>query len=159
MPRGPGRARPYWRPSEFELRGSDAVALSNDLAARDLRRVGNRRAEVLVGDPLRDDLRGLFALRRSLEETKRAQDAIARLDQVIAGETGELAELRDERLLDLAGDLVRAGRVDAFVTTNGGMHGDSFCRPSGQSARLGALRRSGQGHDRRRTCSLNGFNI
>ena len=35
----------------------DAVALSNDLAARDLRSVRNRRIEVLVGDPLRDEHR------------------------------------------------------------------------------------------------------
>ena len=36
-------------------------------------------------------------------------DAVAGLDQVVAGETGELAELRDERLVDLAGDpFVRA---------------------------------------------------
>ena len=42
--------------------------------------------------------------------------------EVVAGKPGELAKLRHERLVDLAGDLVHAGRVDAFVTTNGGMH-------------------------------------
>src|SRR4029079_6282079 len=41
---------------------------------------------------------------------------------VIAAKPGELAKLRDERLVDLADDLVRAGHVDTFVTTNGGMH-------------------------------------
>src|SRR4029453_6319944 len=109
-------------PSSVELRDGDAVALSNDLAARDLRLVGNRLGEVLVGDPLRDELRGLGVLLGRLEETERAQDAVVGLDQVVALEAGELAELRDERLLDLAGDLVRAGHVDTFVTTDGGMH-------------------------------------
>src|SRR5947207_770862 len=58
----------------------------------------------------------------ALEETKRAQYAVASLDQVVARETGELAKLRDERRVDLADDLVHAGRVDTFVPTNGGMH-------------------------------------
>src|SRR4029453_13972031 len=104
------------------LRDLDAGALIHDLAARDLRRVRNRRGEVLIGDPLREDLRRLVALVRSLKETKRAKDPIAGLDEVEAGKAGELAELRDEGLVDLAGDLVRAGHVDAFVPTNGGMH-------------------------------------
>src|ERR1044072_4197415 len=96
------------------LRDRDAVALRNDLAARDLRRVGNRRVEVLVGDPLRDDLRRLAGLLGGLHETERAQDAVAGLDEVVAREPGELAKLRDERLVDLTGDLVHAGRVDAL---------------------------------------------
>src|SRR5256885_16431724 len=58
----------------------------------------------------------------ALEETKRAHYAVASLDQVVARETGELAKLRDERRVDLADDLVHAGRVDTFVTTNSGMH-------------------------------------
>src|SRR6266513_1859624 len=102
--------------------GGDAVAVRNDLAARDLRRVRNQRVEVLVGDPLRDERLRLIGLLAGLEETKRAQDAVAGLDQVVAGETGELPKLRDERLFDLADDFVHAGRVDAFVSTNGGMH-------------------------------------
>ena len=102
--------------------GGDSVAVRNDLAARDLRRVRNHRVEVLVADPLRDELLGLVGLLGGLEETKRAQDAAVRLDQVVAGETGELAKLRHERLVDLADDLVHAGRVDTFVATNGGMH-------------------------------------
>jgi hypothetical protein len=74
-----------------ELRDGDAVALSNDLAARDLRLVGNRLGEVLVADPLRDELRGLGVLLGRLEETERAQDAVVGLDQVVALEAGELA--------------------------------------------------------------------
>src|SRR5436190_22443980 len=102
--------------------GGDAVAVRNDLAARDLRRVRNHGVEVLVADPLRDEGLGLVGLLGGLEETKRAEDAVASLDQEETAETGELAKLRDERLVDLADDLVHAGRVDTFVTTNGGMH-------------------------------------
>jgi len=97
LKRGPGVSRALLMTrSTLELGdGEHAVAVSNDLAAGDLRRVGNRRVEVLVGDPPRDDLRGLVGLLGRLEETKRAHDAVAGLDQVIGGETGELAELRD----------------------------------------------------------------
>ena len=77
---------------------------------------------MLISDPLRRELSGLLGLLGGLEETERAQNAVAGLDQVIAAKTGELAKLRDERLVDLADDLVRAGHVDTFVTTNGGMH-------------------------------------
>src|SRR4029077_18802751 len=97
-------------------------AVRNDLAARDLRRVRHRAREVLVTDPLSNDLRRLVSLLGSLEETKRAQEAVVALDEVVAGEAGELAELGDELLIDLAGQLVRASGVDTFVTTNGGMH-------------------------------------
>ena len=88
--------------------GENAVALGDNLAGRDLRRVRNRRVETLVGDPLGDDHRRLISLLGGLEETERAEDAVAALDQVVAGEARELAELRDERLVDLANDLVDA---------------------------------------------------
>src|SRR6266566_2767067 len=121
--------------------GGNSVAVRDDLAARDLRRVRNRRGEVLVADPLRHEVLGLVGLLEGLEETKRAKDAVAGLDQVVAGETGKLPELRDERLVDLADDLAHAGRVDAFVPTNGGMHLMLLLwGPTGQSARMGALR-------------------
>src|SRR6266566_5853654 len=130
--------------------GGNSVAVRDDLAARDLRRVRNRRGEVLVADPLRHEVLGLVGLLPGLEETKRAQDAVAGLDQVVAGETGKLPELRDERLVDLDDDLAHAGRVDAFVPTNGGMHLMLLLwAPTGQSARMGAPRRSGQSHRRR----------
>ena len=49
----------------------DAVAMSDDLAARDLGRVGNHRLELLVADPCRDDIRGLLALLlRSVQDRK-----------------------------------------------------------------------------------------
>jgi hypothetical protein len=50
--------------------GGDAADVSNDPAACDLRRVGNHRVEVLVGDPLRDEFRRLVGLLRRLEETE-----------------------------------------------------------------------------------------
>ena len=75
-------------------------------------------AEVLVVDPLRCELPGLLGLLGGLEETERAQNAVAGLDRH-SRQTRKLAKLRDERLVDLADDLVRAGRVDAFVPTNG----------------------------------------
>ena len=45
-----------------------------------------------------------------LEETERAEDAVTGLDQVVAGEAGQLAELGDEGLSDLARELRRAIR-------------------------------------------------
>jgi len=45
-----------------ELGDGDAVAVRNDLAARDLRCVRHGRSEVLVLDPLSDDLRRLVGL-------------------------------------------------------------------------------------------------
>jgi hypothetical protein len=159
--KGPGecRALSELRVSVVLGDGGDAVAVRNDPAARDLRRVRDRRGEVLVRDPLRDELRRLVGLLGGLEETERAQDAVAGLDEVVAGEAGELAELRDERLLDLAADLVGAGRVDTFVTTNGGMNVVlPLCsyRAACSNERAAA---SGQGHSRRGTFkSLDGFN-
>jgi hypothetical protein len=40
---------------------------------------------MLVGAPLRDEHRGLVGLLGGLEETERAEDAAAALDQVVAG--------------------------------------------------------------------------
>src|SRR4029078_17265 len=125
VPRGwsrPGMAGPTRTRGVVALRGGDAVAAGNDLTARDLRITRNHGAEVLVGDPLLHEARGCLGLVAGLEETERAQDAVAGLDEVVAGKPGQLAKLRDEGLVDLAEDLGRAVRVDAFVTTNGGMH-------------------------------------
>src|SRR5436190_1700462 len=90
--------------------------ISPSIATRALRSVGKHRGEILVGDPLRDELRGLIGLLAGLEETERAQDAVAGRDQVVAGKAGELAQLRDERLVDLASNLACARAVDTFVT-------------------------------------------
>jgi hypothetical protein len=139
----------------------NAVALCDDLAARDLRSIRDRLIEVLVRDPLRDEHRRLVSLLGGLEETERAEDAAAALDQEVAGETRELTELRDERLVDLADDLMGAGRVDTFVAPNGGMHGCDApsVSPTGQRTRLGTLRRQARGHSRRgKFNSLGGFN-
>src|SRR4029077_18214612 len=119
---GPGLPGPLDGAAVVALRGGDAVAAGNDLTARDLRITRNHGAEVLVGDPLLHEARGGLGLVGGLEETERAQHSVAGLDEVVAGKPGQLAKLRDEGLVYLADGLVRAGRVDAFVTTNGGMH-------------------------------------
>src|SRR6266566_1939419 len=105
-----------------ELRDQDAVAVSDDLAARDLRLVGDDRVELLLADPVRDELCRLLALLRRLEETERADDAVVGLDQEVAREPGQLLQLRDERPVDLAGQLVRSILVHTLVTANGRMH-------------------------------------
>src|SRR5215203_1264894 len=107
----------------IELRDSDeALGVSDDLAARDLWRVRNGAAEVLAGDPLADEHGGLVGLLAGLEQPERAHDTVARLDQVVAGEAGKLAQLRHERLVHLARDLACARHVDAFITTDGREH-------------------------------------
>jgi hypothetical protein len=50
--------------------GGDALAVGEDLAARDLGCVRKCPAEVLVADPILDDLGGLVGLLRRLEETE-----------------------------------------------------------------------------------------
>ena len=83
-----GRVRPRPDPPDsaavVELRGGEAVALRNDFAARDLRSAGNHGVEVVISDPLRHELSGLLGLLGGLEETKRTQNAVAGLDEVIA---------------------------------------------------------------------------
>src|SRR3990170_6281804 len=100
----------------------NAVTVSNDLAARDLGLVGENRLELLLADPRCDELRRLHTLLRRLEETERAEDAVAGIDQVVALEPGQLLELRDEGLVDLAGQLDRAILVHTVVTANGRKH-------------------------------------
>jgi hypothetical protein len=53
-----------------ELRDREPVALSDDLAARDLGLVGHQRLELLVVDPGADELARLLALLAGLEETE-----------------------------------------------------------------------------------------
>ena len=48
---GPAQAEPSIRIAVVELRGGDAVAVSHDVAARDLRLVRDDRVELLVADP------------------------------------------------------------------------------------------------------------
>jgi hypothetical protein len=102
----------------IELRAlgdGNAVAVCNDLAGRDPRSVRDRRGQVLVGDPLRDNLLDSSACSDVSKRPIRAENAVAGFDQVVAGEAGELAELMDELVVDLAGDLIRAGHVDTLV--------------------------------------------
>jgi hypothetical protein len=67
---GPGRAGTLVV-CTIELRGNqNAVAVSNDLAARDLGLVGENRVELLLADPGGDEFRRLHTLLRRLEETE-----------------------------------------------------------------------------------------
>jgi hypothetical protein len=67
---GPGKPSPPVECGAVELRDQDAVAVSDDLAARNLGLVRDQRLELLVADPRGDDLRRLLALLRRLEETE-----------------------------------------------------------------------------------------
>src|SRR3954469_22042268 len=84
-----------------ELEDCDAVALSDDSTLRDHRRVRQQAVELLVADPGAADLGRLLALLGGVEEARRAEDrAVVRLDQVVALEPGQLAQLRDEGVVD-----------------------------------------------------------
>jgi len=61
------QAEPSLECVEVELRDQDAVAVSDDLAARDLRLVRDDRLELLLADPVGDELRRLLALLRRLD--------------------------------------------------------------------------------------------
>src|SRR5687768_13787072 len=119
---GPGKPSPPVECGAVELRDHDPVAVSDDLAARDLGLVGDQRFELLLADPGDDDVRRLLALLRRLEETERAEDAVAGLDQPVAHEPRQLLQPRDEGLVDLAGQLGRAILVHTVVTANDRMH-------------------------------------
>ena len=61
-------------------------------------------------------------LARACREAERAEDAVARVDQVVALEAEQLVEFRDEHPVDLAGQLRGAPLVHTFVPTDGRMH-------------------------------------
>ena len=63
-----------------------------------------------------------FALLACLEETERGEDAAAGFDEVVAGEAGQLVQLRDEGLVDLGRQLGRAILVHTVIAANSGMH-------------------------------------
>lgn len=71
---GPALPGPRWCRVVFGLDGGEqaVVAVRKDLAARDLRRVGNHRVEVLVGDPLKGSSGVLSSL--GLSETSEQAD-------------------------------------------------------------------------------------
>ena len=123
----------------------DAVAVSDNLAARDLRSGGKDGVELLVLDPRGDDLGRLLALLGGLEETERAEDAVAGLDEVVAREPRKLAQLRDESLVDLARSVRRrdSGQRLRSGEWSHACHAPSV--PSGQESpnELPAARRPG----------------
>src|SRR5207342_261279 len=138
------RPRPQCHVRAVELRDCDAVALSDDLAACNLRLVGDDRAEVLVAEPRGDELRRLHPLLRSLEEIERAEDAVPGLDQVVALESRELVQLREEGLVDLACQLDRAILVHTVITANGRMHVMLLLSDKGRRVRTNSLLRPGR---------------
>src|SRR4029078_11899887 len=93
----------------------DTVAVSDDLAGRDLGRVRDQRLELLLADPARNEGRRVLALLGGLEEPERAEDPVLSLDQVVAGEARKLAQLRNEGLVDLAGELHRSALVHTVI--------------------------------------------
>src|SRR5688572_1902077 len=149
---GLGKPSPPVECDRVALRDRDAVAVSDDLAARDLRRVRDQRLELLVADPACDDVRRLLALLGSLEETERAEDTLIGLDQVVAGEAGQLAEHRDESLGDLARELRRAILVHTFIAANGREHVMLLRSYRDRRARSNSLLRSGRCDSRRGMC-------
>ena len=79
---------------------STGVAVSDDLAARDLlfgRIISSFSSRIQVATNFVESM----ACSARLEETERAEDAVAGLDQVVTGEPGKLFELGDEGLVDL----------------------------------------------------------
>src|SRR6476619_101330 len=114
-------AGPSFECGAVELRGGEnaVAAASNDLAARDLRLVGENRLELLLADPRCDELRRVDTLLRRLEETERGEHAVAGIDQVVALEPGQLVELRHEGLVDLARELRRAILVHTVIAADG----------------------------------------
>src|SRR5689334_9709585 len=105
------------------LRPSDPVRLvHHHLSACDLRRIRECGLQALLAQPGRCDPTRLVGLRRGVEEADGAHDAVADLEEVVAGEAGQLAQLRREALVDLLGELVGATLVDTLVTSDGGMH-------------------------------------
>jgi hypothetical protein len=113
--RGPSLSRrtPAWLLGVCEL----SRLVDDDLAPRDLRRLRQRRLELLVAQPVGCDAGRLVGLRRSVEEPDGAQDAVAGVDDLIAAESRELAQAGNKALVDLLDDVVDAGLVDRLVTT------------------------------------------
>ena len=69
--RGPGFCGPSVEMRSATLRGNqNAVAVSDDLAARDLGLIGENRVELLLADPGGDELRRLHALLTRLDRSR-----------------------------------------------------------------------------------------
>src|SRR5438477_5509602 len=117
--RGPSLPR---RAAGLCLNGRVRLALCDHLAEGDLRRIRKRALQLLVAHPSGRNTSRLVGMRRRIEEANRGHDAVARLDQQVAVEPGQLAQLRDQRFVDLLRQLVGATGVDTLVASHGGMH-------------------------------------
>ena len=76
--------------SSHTLRKRGCCSASNDPPLGTLPPRRENRLKLLLADPRCDELRRLHALLRRLEETERAEDAVAGIDQVVALEPGQL---------------------------------------------------------------------
>src|SRR5439155_11561333 len=86
------------------------------------RRIRKRALQLLVAHPTGREASRLVGMRRRIEEANRGHDPVAGLNQEVAVEPGQLAQLRDQRLVDLLRQLVGATGVDTLVASHGGMH-------------------------------------
>jgi len=64
-------------------------------------------------------------MRGRVEQANGAEHAVAGLNQVVAVEARQLAQARQQGGLGLLDELARAGLVDRFIASNGGMHIDA----------------------------------
>src|SRR4249919_2893491 len=121
--RRPLTTGPSRRPSCEVLGDRDPVLLVRDhLAARDQRPVGKCALELLLTHPSLGNASRLLGLSQRLEQADRRHDAVTCFDQVVAAETRQLAQARQERLVDLLAQLLGATGVNTLVAPYGGMH-------------------------------------
>src|SRR5436190_10736876 len=96
--------------------------MRDHLSKRDLRRIRDELLELLFLRPLGRDASRVLGLAGGVEQAGRSDDAVASFHQVVALETGQLAQPRNQTLVHLPGQLLNPALVDAFVTPMGGIH-------------------------------------
>src|SRR6188472_2540917 len=104
--------------------GLDELArlVDDDVAARELGRVRKRLLELLLAQPAGGDAGRLVGLRRGVEEADGRHDAVAGVDEGVAIEARELAQHRQEALVDLLDELALTALIDRLVAANGAVH-------------------------------------
>jgi hypothetical protein len=90
-------SRAYVECGAVDLRGNrNAVAVSDDLAARDLGRVGENRVELLLAEPRGGELRRLHTLLRRLRESERTP-CCAQVDATVKSNVRSLDGFKDNQ--------------------------------------------------------------